>query len=513
MDALRNLSTRTWALIGGGIALAVVVFFIISSIAGQTSYTPLASNLDVQQSVKLTQALAAQKIPYQTGNGGSSVSVETSQLSKAQALLVTNGYGAKAGWTLFDKMPLGSTELQQQVDLQRAMQDEIAMSLENIDGIQSASVQLAIPQKSIYTSEQEPTTASVMVNTGGTPLDPRVVASMAQFVASAVPGLKSSNVSITDESGNLLTSPSSSGSDGGLLGSPTKVQAEQNFDQSEQSRLTALLANIAGPGKVAVQVTADLKWDDQKVQQETWGNKSQPLQQSKSGETFTGNGSTAAGIPGTGSNIPSYGQSNSSGKTGSNYKQAQSNTTYAIDKTLTTTDVAKGGLNKQAVSVLVDSTVPASVFRAIQSATAAAIGYNAARGDQLSVNRVPFAKTATTTTAAPTGGMAKYLSLAKEGGLILLAILFLFFLWRSLRKRERDVMKINTSALPAGDTLRAPTVALPKADEPAMPPLPRPALSREEQAALDLRNEVERLANEKPRESAAALTQWLNEIQ
>src|SRR5205823_5309590 len=133
-------------------------------VATKPTYTTLAAGLDPAQTGKITQALDSQGIPNQPGNGGTAVQVTSSSISKARIALASAGLSASGagndGWAQFDKQKLGSSNFQQQVAYQRALETQIAQTVGQVDGVQGATVQLTMPQEQLFTDQQQPATAS-----------------------------------------------------------------------------------------------------------------------------------------------------------------------------------------------------------------------------------------------------------------------------------------------------------------------------------------------------------------
>jgi flagellar M-ring protein FliF len=159
-----------------------------------------------------------------------------------------------------------------------------------------------------------------------------------------------------------------------------------------------------------------------------------PLKQTEETERLRGGGGTSGGSTGSSSNLPSYATS-AAGGSNSNYQRKSTQTDFGVDKTVQRTKVAPGQVNRLSVGLVVDKTVPAAQVAQIKNAVSAAAGIDAKRGDVLTVSQVAFAKPATTPAAGPAGGMLGY---AKYGAAALGLLAFLFFVMRSLKKRERE---------------------------------------------------------------------------
>ena len=213
------------------------------------------------------------------------------------------------------------------------------------------------------------------------------VRGIAQLVASSVPGLQVGKVTITDGSGQLLW-PSQNGE--GATGSSSKQAAEERYDEETEANLDAMLAQTLGPGKAEVQVNATLNTNQTTQESLTYGKAGVPLQQTKNLETLAGNGSGAGGGATGTANIPAYAQTGASGK--SNYKHEVSSSTLGVDKTVTHSTIAPGGVESQHVSVLLDHSVPAASVPAVKEAVTNAAGIQAKRGDTISIGQMAFAK-------------------------------------------------------------------------------------------------------------------------
>src|SRR5215207_6163445 len=203
-----KLPTRSKLILGGGAIAVVFVLFFMLRLASAPSYTPLVSALDPADTGKVTAALDEQGIAYELRANGTAVAVQKAQVSNARIALANAGVassaGAQAGFELFDEQKLGASDFQQKVTYQRALEGEIARTVEQVDGVSGAEVRLVLPEDSLFAEEASPATAAVMLTGPSDALEPGAVRGIAQLTASSVKGLKSENVTITDGSGQLL---------------------------------------------------------------------------------------------------------------------------------------------------------------------------------------------------------------------------------------------------------------------------------------------------------------------
>jgi flagellar M-ring protein FliF len=274
-----------------------------------------------------------------------------------------------------------------------------------------------------------------MLGNSADALEPGATRGIAQLVASSVKGLKTDNVTITDASGTLLW-PAGDGTGGGGV-SAGKQALEARYSRAMEADLNSLLVRTLGAGKAQVSVTADLNADKTTLDQVTYDKKGVPLKSQTETEKLNGGSATTGGTAGTGSNIPTYAAGASGGGANSNYQRKTENTDYGVGKKVARTEVAPGAVKKMNVALLVDKSVPAADFQAVQQAVSSAAGIDTARGDTMQAAQVPFAKVAT-----PKAGPVPTTMLGpiKWVGVGFATLLFLFFMSRSLRKREGEAL-------------------------------------------------------------------------
>src|SRR5918997_3884948 len=263
VENLKNLPPRSKAAFAVATAAIVAIVFLLMQIAGAPSYATLVSGIDPAQAGKVTAALDEQGIPYELRANGTTVAVDKASVAKARVALATAGVAASAGTTegyeLFEKQNLGSSDFQNKVTYQRALEGEITRTLTGVDGVTGAQVQLVLPEDELFSDSETPATAAVMLEGSVDSLEGESVQGMAQLVASSVKGLKTSNVTITDPSGRMLW-PQGDDASGGAAGA-TKQAAEGRYERQLEAGLDAMLARTLGPGKAQVVVNADLNVD------------------------------------------------------------------------------------------------------------------------------------------------------------------------------------------------------------------------------------------------------------
>jgi flagellar M-ring protein FliF len=489
-------------------AVAVLgVAFLLLKLATAPSYTLLSTGLDPAQTGKVTAALDQQGISYELRNNGTALAVQQSQVAQARVALAAQGVdaggGSQPGFSLFDKSQLGASQFQNQVTYQRALEGQIANTINGVQGVSGATVQLVLPQDDLFSDAQDQATAAVMLGNPADTLQPGATSGIAQLVAHSVKGLKTDNVTITDGSGQLLW-PQDGGGGAGGTGTATKQAAQAHYDSQIEANLNALLAQTLGPGKAQVQVNADLNVDKTNLKKLTYSQKGVPLHTQSDVENLKGGSVSAGGAAGTASNVPTYSAGNASGSGNSNYKHVVKSTDWAPNKQVQTTDVAPGAINKLSLALLVDKSVPPATFNALKQTVSAAAGLNTTRGDVLQAAQVPFAKPVT-----PKAGPVpvSLLGPLKWVGLGIGTLLFLFFMARHLKRREGEAIAspswlteieepVSLAALEqstTSDAANAPTIQLP-------PRAPDVTL-----------NKLDQLMEREPDRVAAQVKQWIAE--
>jgi flagellar M-ring protein FliF len=494
-----KLTPKGWAMVGGSAAAAILFLVVIMHFASAPSYSTLLTGLDPAQTGKIESTLSSKGIGYQIQNGGTALAVDSSQTSQARIALASAGLlgvgSTQPGFELLNSQQLGASNFQQQVTYQRALEGQLDQTIEQIQGIDSATVNLVLPnqQDQLFGDNSQTSSASVLLSDSGS-LDPNAVKGIAELVASSVQGLSDSKVTITDSSGALLWP--ASGADSASGSDTSQQSADQQYDATTAAAVTGMLAQTLGPGKAQVMINANVNANQATSDTLTYGKKGVPLTQQTQTETLKGGSPTASGTTGT---IPAYAAT--AGSSSSNYANKSATTTYGVDKTVTHAVIAPGAVQNQTVSVLVDKSVPASAIPAIKNAVAGAVGLNAKRGDSLSVSQIAFAKPAAAPAPASSTKMIGYAKYALIG---FGALLFLFFMRRNLRRREKETFSGQPTWLRELDAPR-PLTALVSGDEP-------PTEVKRLRSPVNVpKRQVEELVERDPDRVAQQVRAWMSE--
>lgn len=501
-----RFTPRGWIAIGAAALAGILFVYLFLHMVSKPSYATVATGLEPAQTGKMTSALDQHGISYELQNNGTALAVQSNETAQARVALAGAGLlgnSSQQGFQLFEKTSLGESNFQQQVTYQRALQGQLEQTIDNIQGVIGAQVELVLPsqQNQLFGENQNASSAAVLLS-GSSQLDPASVRGIAQLVSSSVPGLKLNKVTITDGTGQLLW-PSQDGESGGA--GTSKQAAQERYDDSMQASIDAMLAQTLGAGKAEVQVYANLNTNQTTEESLTYGKKGVPLQQSKNLETLAGNGA-GGGAAGT-ANIPAYAQTGGGGK--SNYKHEVTASTMGVDKLVKHSTVAPGAVEDQHVSVLLDKSVPAASIPAIKEAVSNAAGIQGKRGDTISIGQMTFAKPAAAAAAGPAGGMLGYAKYALIG---IASAAFLFFTTRALRRREQEGVDeqpvwLRELELP----IRLSELEREVPTRPSETPQPALAGARSGGGPVPVRRQVEQLAESNPDRVAQQVRNWMQE--
>jgi flagellar M-ring protein FliF len=315
-------------------------------------------------------------------------------------------------------------------------------------------------------------------------------------------------VTITDGAGTMVWPAGDGASGDGTL--PSKTAAEARYDAQLEGSLNAMLAQTLGAGKAQVQVHSDLDVDKTDQQQLAYDKQGVPLAEKKTTESLKGTGAGAAGAAGSQSNLPGYAANAATGGGNNNYKNTTTDTQFGVGKTVTKTTKAPGSVNNVQVAVLVDKNAklaPADIT-ALTNTLSSAAGIQKARGDKLTISQVAFAKQPAAAKAAGLPIPPAFAGILKGLGIGIGALLFLFFVTRHLRRREREALADEPSWLKALEAQR-PQLQLP--DIPQQHSMSAEMGDVRVATADPRRQQLDTIIHEEPERVAAHLRQWITE--
>ncbi|MCX7522379.1 flagellar basal-body MS-ring/collar protein FliF [Microbacterium sp. STN6] len=513
-----SIAQRTIAIIG--IAVVVLGAIALTSWLAKPSYTPLFSGLSGSDANAIVEQLRTDGVSYELANGGGTVlvpeaSVYDERLKAAAAGLPSSSTG---GYALLDKMGVTSSEFQQSVTYKRAIEGELAKTISAMKGVQTASVQLAIPKETVFTSQKTDPTASVFIETqAGVSLTTDQVQAIVHLTSASIDDMKPTDVAVIDSRGTVLSAVGT-----GVNGS-TDQQAG-DYQERVRTAVQSMLDKVVGTGNATVVVAADV---NQESATRTETSYSQPtsapsINESTTKETYSGTGAGSSGVLGP-DNIAVPNGSTSDGS----YNSESTTKNNAIDQVTETRNIPSGAIARQTVSVAVDSAAAKGINVAdLTSLVSAAAGVDTARGDKVSVKVVDFSH-ASAKEAAKALDAAKAQDAADQfagivktviitlGILITLALGLILYARRSRRQHRETVEDWTlTEAVPSlasgAATLPLTAPAAQPAAVPAAPTLP----SLGEASDVERRRaEIGALAEQDPSRAADFLRSMMDERQ
>ena len=422
-------------------AITGLIFFF--TWAQSPEYSAAFTDLKTEDAAAIVNYLKENNISYEIDGDGSTIRLPTDHVHEVRLSLASQvlpGDGS-IGMEIFDNANLGMTDFLQQVNYQRALEGELARTISSLTAVNSARVHIVIPQPTLFSEEEEPTTASIVIDLeSGQRLGQEQVQAISHLVSSAVEGLTPDNLTIVDMNGNVLADGSVSANTASMALSSSQVDAQRNFERDMELRIESMLRNVLGPDKAVVRVTAKMNWDHVETETEHFfpGAEGGVLRSSRRiSETYGGTDDTTGGVPGTATNIPDAAptfQTEITGTNGSGYQRFDLTTNFEVSRSTSRVISATGQVQQLSVSVMVDNITDTQTINAIEQATVAAAGINPARGDVLTVNSIPFNRTFELEQAAALETAKQrefYLQLAQWGA-VAVALIALFFVVRSL---------------------------------------------------------------------------------
>lgn len=442
----------------GLMAVAVVILGLwFMSWSGAPTWEMVASGLAPADAAEVGDELDSAGIEYRLANGGTAIEVPSASADEARVTIGETSAGSGAdGYELLDETGFLASSFRQRVDYQRAVEGELARTIMAMDNVTSAIVHIAIPEDRLFEEDEQVARASVVA---GGQLNQGTVASIANVVASAVPGLDPANVTVADTAGRVLNG-------GGEMGMmrDQQLQMEDLYEAQLELAAQSMLSAALGPGSAVVRVTADLNFDELEQQTVTYdADTSVTLRSQELGEAYTGDSAVPVGTLGTAQEITDVGELVGD-EGGSAYLRQETNSEFGVPSTTTVSRQAPGQVERLTVAVLVDESLdPAPDPAALSTLVAAAVGIDDARGDSIVVQAMPFDEVeeadaeALAIGAPPAGGLAGMISYAKTGVAVLGLLLALLFLRKGLKtltpvvREPVDIDPAKLAALTSGD--------------------------------------------------------------
>jgi flagellar M-ring protein FliF len=526
--------------LGVGAALLVAVAIAAIVLGRQPDYRVLFANLSDKDGGAIVAQLSQMNVPYKHADGGGAILIPADRVHDVRLRLATQGLpkGSVAGFELMESSKFGMTQFQERLNFQRGLEGELTRSIQALSSVQGARVHLALPNQNGFFREQQKPSASVLVSLHpGRILDRAQLAGIVHLVASSVPELSPSAVSVLDDTGKLLSqSPDTAAGTGA---DAQQLLYVQQIEQQYTRRILDILEPVVGRDNVKAQVTAEVDFTQTESTSEQFRPNQTPDSSAiRSQQLLESRGSankTATGVPGAVANQPPAPSAapinganpapNAGGTQGTEEQmnKRESTINYEVDKTVRVTRGGAGSIKRLSAAVVVNYQSAEEKGKPINKALTPeqleqmtalvreTIGFNRDRGDSVNLMNTPFQVTATQTTEIPLWKQPEVIDRAKSFawpvGAVLFAALVLMGLVRPVLKGSGAAAKPR--AIPvAGGQLDAV-----ESEMPERPALPAPANKNEVLPATpeQLRLEEARvLAKENPVAVANILKTWLN---
>ncbi len=384
-------------------ASVVIVGLMVSS----TNYAVLFSNVPPNQLPLVVQNLQEKNIPFRLADNGATVMVPKDLLHATQMSVMTElgtGKIGNVGLEIFEKQDFGATSYSQRINYQRALQGELMRAINTLSAVRQTRVILALPERKTFLEEAGQPSASVVLDLHqGKTLQPDQIRGITQLVASSVQGMAPERVTVVDTRGRTLSRDGSPESVASAELLDIKARVESNIEQ----RVESILARVVGVGKVTARVNATLNPRHISMIEETVDPDSTAVRSIQTEEeVLDGARTNPVGIPGARANLPG---AEEMGEVGfkQNVRKELKSTNFAVPKTVRNIREAAGGLERISVAVLVDGveapvtledgTVEmqwqprsAEELARFETIVRNAIGFNAARGDSVSIESIRF---------------------------------------------------------------------------------------------------------------------------
>ena len=403
----------------GAVALVGVVLAMLSW-SSQGDYKVLYANLSDKDGGAIIAQLSQMNVPYRHSEGGSAILVPAAQVHDARLKLASAGLpkASVGGFEMMDGARFGQTQFQERLTFQRGLEGELSRSISSLAAVASARVHLALPnQNGFFREQQKPSASVVLTLHAGRTLDRGQVAGIVHLVSSSVPEMNPKAVSVLDQTGALVSSPTDTDAQAGL--DAQQLQYVAQIEQGFSKRIAEMLEPVVGRENLRANVTADIDFAQIESTEEEFkpnqgASTTATVRSQQTTEQSGSGGATPAGIPGATSNQPPLPAvapitgavsplqtAQGGGVTGNSRREATTN--FEVDKTVRVTRNATGTIKRLNAAVVVNNRsvtdakgtvtqVPLSAedLEKMTALVQESIGYNKERGDSVRVVNAPF---------------------------------------------------------------------------------------------------------------------------
>jgi len=507
-----------------GVLVGVMAISVLST---RETYGTLYSELATEDASAIVEKLKTAQVPYRIEAGGAQILVPEERIPGLRLELASAGlpHGGSVGFEIFDRSKIGATEFEQQVNLRRALEGELARSVMSIDGVKSARVHLVLPERRLFAAREESASASVVVKLQNSHnFSRKEVAAVVHLVAAAVPTLSKDRVSVVSTEGVTLHRPTSDTQGGGDLADLNAEQARVMAGQLE-SDAQAQLERVLGPGNADVRVNLWLDNAAREKTEELYEPTKTALRSEHKVEEGLANGDAGvAGVPGAKTNLPDaqgegpVAEEKPAGGGGGAVRSQTRN--WEVQKVVQKTLTPAGDIRRLSVAVLLNGrynkkgafvAIPAEEVKSLEETVKRAVGFNLERGDTVTVQATQFARLDTDDVAGPPSFFTgkPWLPYAMAAGALVLVLGTLVLVFRT--KKPLPLPEAPALVDPLAVLGELGSGAERAAAAAALPPAERQRLLEEPEVAGEIRAHALELASKDPATAAVVLKAWLSE--
>ncbi len=473
------LSPSKQMLIAAVAFISAVAFAVLIFIANRTEYRPLFTNLTAEDAGEIVKKLKDAKTPYEITADGKGILVPSDKVYELRLTLASEGIpqGGGVGFEIFDRKNFGMTEFVQKLNYQRALQGELSRTIAQLTGVEQARVHLVIPEKSLFKDNEKPATASIVLKMkSNRALKDSEVQGVVHLVSSSIEGMDPEHVTILDSRGKILSKGGSS--DPTTRMTSAMQETQRAYEKNVEERLQSLLDRIVGGGRSVARVTASFDFKQVERLEEKFDPESIAVRSEQRTEEKGSSTTSSSGVPGVQTNLGRTAPAG--GATSGGGSKNDETLNYEVSRSTAKIIEPVGALSKISIAVLVDGKyeAPAAVkegqaakakysprspdeLQKIETLVKSAVGFNPERGDQLSVQNIPFQETGESGSVETVAWWTNpfFLSLAKNlmiGISFLVLIMFVIRpLLTTLRMGKRPVLESFEGIGPGGELLAA----------------------------------------------------------
>ena len=523
-NAWLNLSLNQKVMFGG-VALLILVAIVImaSSMGKENPYQVLYAGLDSKDAAAVVEKLNEMKIKYKLEDNGTTISIPAELKDSTRLKLAAENIPrGESGFELFEQSSFGETQTDKKVKYQAALQGELARSIQSLEKIKAAKVNLALPEETLFSDNQQETKASVVINTRDDErLTPKEVQAITNLVANSVKALKPENVVIVDQNGNLVSDDLPL--DVSNVGDVVKMQLtmKREFEKEKEEAIQTMLDKVLGKDNSVVRVNAELDFNDREQVDERFTHDPEGrfvVSEHIMKDSGTSTGTAPINVPGTDTNIPQYQEVNTEGGT-STWDKSDKTVNYENNRTETHTRFSLGDVQYDylTASIFINraGTENANIgdseeekIEKIRSIVATACGLRENRRDEnvrleenISVAFIDF-YTEPEPEAGPGGALQKFAATPYAPWMLaFIAVLLIILVWLVVSQRRLKVGKEDD--LDGFETIVDETINIED--------IINHNLTPEEKERQKIREEVERLIDENPENASQVIKVWLLE--